>query len=126
LDHCDGQARPSQSNLERALLEEFDRLGLQRPVRQHPVELASGETIHLDIAWPAIRLAVEPGASWFHGGDLRQRGDQARDRACAELGWLIIRFDETLRDDVHAAAVQVAKVHARRTTDHLRPPPEFS
>lgn len=128
LDHCDGQERPAQSNLERSLLEEFGRIGLPRPDRQHPVTLPSGEMIHLDIAWPAIRLAVEPGASWFHGGDLGQRRDQGRDRACAELGWLIIRFDETMRHDVHAAAVQVARVHARRTADHRFPgtPPEFS
>lgn len=130
LDRCDGQERPAQSNLERSLLEEFERIGLQRPVRQHPLVLPSGELIHLDIAWPAIRLAVEPGSSWFHGGDLRQRRDQGRDRACAELGWLIIRFDETMRDDLNAAAVQVARVHARRTADHRTPPslppPKFS
>ncbi len=126
LDRCEGQTRPAQSNLERALLEEFERIGLPRPARQHPLALASGETIHLDIAWPAIRLAVEPGASWFHGGDAGQRRDQARDRACAEVGWLIIRFDETMRDDVRAAATQVTRVHARRCADRRRSTPKFS
>ena len=75
---CD-RARPTQSNLERVLLEALERTGLPRAERQHPLTLATGETIHLDIAWPDIRFAVEPGSSWFHGGDLGQRKDQARE-----------------------------------------------
>ena len=43
-------------------------------------------------------------------------------RGCAELGRLVIRFDETMRNDVHAAAIQVARVHARRTADHHTSP----
>ena len=31
---------------------------------------------------------------WWHGGDARQRLDQARDAACGEVGWQIVRFDE--------------------------------
>ena len=30
------------------------------------------------------------------------RKDHARDRACAELGWQIVRLDEDLRDDLMA------------------------
>ena len=36
--------------------------------------------------------AVEPGHSWWHGGDLGDASDQARDRACDEIGWRIIRL----------------------------------
>ena len=54
--------------------------GLPPPVRQYPLALQNGESIHFDIAWPDVRLAVEPGHSWWHGGDLRQRLDQDRDR----------------------------------------------
>ena len=56
----------------------IERVGLPTPVRQLPLTLPSGEIIHLDLAWPDVRLAVEPGHSWWHGGDLRQRADQAR------------------------------------------------
>ena len=45
--------------------------GLPEPIRQHPLLLLTGELIHLDIAWPEVRLAVEPGHSWWHGGDTR-------------------------------------------------------
>ena len=55
----------------------------------------TGELIHLDLAWIDVRLAVEPGHSWWHGGDLRQRRDQDRDRACAVVGWHVVRYDET-------------------------------
>ena len=68
-------------------------------MRQHPLVLPSGEVIHLDLAWPDVRLAVEPGHSWWHGGDLRQRRDQDRDRACAVVGWHVVRYDESAARD---------------------------
>jgi very-short-patch-repair endonuclease len=125
LERSAHQSLPAQSNLERDLIRQLESIGVARPVRQHALVLPSGSTIHLDIAWPDIRLAVEPGASWFHGGDLGQRRDQDRDRACAEVGWLVIRFDETMREDLTGAARQVARVHARRTAD-LRNMPSSS
>jgi very-short-patch-repair endonuclease len=111
------QDRPAQSNLERDLIQALEEVGLTTPVRQHPLVLNTGETIHIDIAWPQIQLAVEPGASWWHGGDSGQRKDQARDRACSELGWSVIRFDESMRDDLSAAAEQVARIFRQRTRD---------
>lgn len=117
LDGCLDRSRPSQSDLERVLLEALERRALPVPERQFPLVLGSGDAIHLDIAWPAIRLAVEPGGSWWHGGDDGQRRDQARDRACSELGWMVIRFDETLREHPGRAADQVERIHRRRTAD---------
>jgi very-short-patch-repair endonuclease len=119
------QDAPSQSNLERRLLTSIERLGLPRPTRQFPLVIPSGERIHLDIAWPDVRLAVEPGASWWHGGDAGQRRDQTRDRGCAEVGWAVVRFDEEMRLDVDAAARQVGRIHRARTAQ-LRSVSEFS
>lgn len=116
LEHALEQPRPAQSGLEQLVLECIARVGLPPPVRQHPLVLPSGELVHLDIAWPDVRLAVEPGDSWWHGGALRQRKDHARDRACGELGWHIIRFDESLRDDPMSAARQIRRIHATRAT----------
>ena len=89
--------RPAQSGLELDLVDLAAAAGLPTPQRQFPLVVASGETVHLDIAWPAVRLALEPGHSWWHGGDLGQRRDQARDRACGAVGWLVLRFDEPRR-----------------------------
>ena len=65
---------PAQSGLELDVIAIAERAGLPAPVRQHPIVLPNGETIHLDLAWPEVRLAVEPGHSWWHGGDLRHAG----------------------------------------------------
>ena len=115
LDRALGRDRASQSDLERMLLEAIERRGLPAPIRQHPLILPGGEIIHFDIAWPDIRLAVEPGDSWWHGGDLGQRRDQARDRSCIEAGWQVVRFDESMRSHPDAAAAQVNRIHQRRS-----------
>ena len=78
------------------------------PKRQHPDHPGDrARSIHLDIAWPEVRLAVEPGHSWWHGGELRQLRDEARDRACGVVGWHVIRFGEDVRGDLAAAHASV-------------------
>ncbi len=117
LERALTQGRPAQSGLEHDVLRAIEEAGLPTPVRQHPLRLRTGTTIHLDIAWPNIRLGVEPGASWWHGGDVGQRRDQARDRACGEVGWLIVRFDESVRRRRHEIGEQIREIHVRRTAD---------
>jgi very-short-patch-repair endonuclease len=111
------RTRPAQSGLELDVIDLVARADLPEPQRQHPVQLSSGETIHLDVAWPAIRLAVEPGHSWWHGGDLGQRRDQARDRACVAVGWLVVRFDEDVRRDPDRAVRELRSIHRARSLE---------
>jgi len=110
LDH----QRPSQSGLELDVIEAIRRAGLPEPDRQVALTLRSGEMIHLDVAWPQVRLGVEPGHSWWHGGDLRQRADQARDRACDEIGWRIVRCDESVRDELVRFGLQLKIIYDER------------
>lgn len=117
LDHALTQRRPAQSGLEQAVIEALVEVGLPAPVPQHPLILASGDLIHLDIAWPALRLAVEPGAGWWHNGRNGQRRDQGRDRACAEVGWMVARFDESIGSSPRAAAHEVRRIYRRRQHD---------
>jgi hypothetical protein len=92
-------------------------VGLPEPVRQHPLVLRSGEKIHIDVAWPDIQFGLEPGHSWWHGGDLQVRKDIARDNACGEIGWFIRRLDESLRADPVATARLIKALHdSRRET----------
>lgn len=114
LEGSSTRERPAQSHLEMTFIESFARSGLPEPIRQHPLRLRTGETIHLDIAWPDIKLAVEPGAAWFHGGNAGQARDHDRDLACNELGWTIIRLDETFAADPQAASARVARAYHRR------------
>ncbi|MBA3288190.1 MAG: hypothetical protein H0U21_09235 [Acidimicrobiia bacterium] len=109
--------RPAQSGLELDLVDVVEGVGLPPPVRQYSLTLSTGEVIHLDLAWPDVRMAVEPGHSWWHGGDLAMRRDQARDRACAELGWHITRYDEDFRRDPLGTGRQLAAIYRRRLAD---------
>lgn len=117
LEDALGRSRATQSNLERRLIDALEAVGLPTPERQYPLVVASGEVIHLDIAWPDVKLAVEPGHSAFHSARHAVRRDQARDRACVELGWHVVRFDESIRQDFASAARQVERIHAARRRD---------
>jgi very-short-patch-repair endonuclease len=114
LERALPRERPAQSGLELELLDAICRVGLPRPIRQHPLTLIDGDVVHIDIAWPSIRLGVEPGAMWWHGGDDRQRRDQARDVACGEVGWQILRFDETLKREPLEVARRIRRVYRTR------------
>jgi hypothetical protein len=121
LEHALTQGRPAQSGLEQALIEALVDVGLPPPIPQHPLMLASGDVIHLDIAWPTLRLAVEPGAGWWHNGQRGQQRDQSRDRACAEMGWMVARFDESIGPNPGAAALEVQRIYRRRQHDLRNP-----
>ncbi len=120
LQRVERSRRPAQSRFELDVLEVIRRVGLPEPVTQHELTLPSGETIHIDLAWPDVRLGVEPGHSWWHGGDLGQRRDQARDRACDAIGWRIVRFDEEDRKDLPRIGRELQAIHAERVRS-LRP-----
>jgi very-short-patch-repair endonuclease len=108
------RTRPAQSNAEIAFAAALTAFGLPEPERQYPVEISPGLVVHLDLAYPEVKLAIEPGASWWHGGDERARADDRRDRALAELGWQTLRFDEVEQADLDRCARQVVRVHGRR------------
>jgi hypothetical protein len=117
LERTSMRRRPSQSGLELDFVDLVERIGLPTPIRQLPLTLRSGETIHLDLAWPDIRLAIEPGHSWWHGGDQRQRADQSRDRACALVGWHVHRYDEAATRDPAATARELRELYDQRAAD---------
>jgi hypothetical protein len=121
LERTSFMRAPAQSGLELDFVAMIEQVGLPAPVRQLPLTLPSGETIHLDLAWPDVRLAIEPGHSWWHGGDQRQRADQARDRACALVGWHVHRFDEAATADRAATAREIGALYRRRAADLGRP-----
>jgi hypothetical protein len=117
LEKTSFRRRPSHTGLELDFVDMIERVGLPTPTRQHPLLLATGELIHLDLAWPDARLAVEPGHSWWHGGDLRQRLDQAGDRACDVVGWQVERYDQAAQADPWATAQELLAIYRRRVAD---------
>lgn len=114
LEDAAGRTRPAQSGMEVRFARAVEAAGLPAPVRQHRVTLPDGSVIHLDLAWPAVRLAIEPGHSWWHGGDMGKRKDEARDRACSAIGWQVERYDEAAMRDIDAAASEIVAIYSQR------------
>ena len=110
LDRADEQGAPSQSYLERDLIDAVELLGLPALQRQHPLTLSDGRVIRLDAAWPDLRFALEPGASWWHPPG----ADHARDQACLELGWAVMRIDEHMLVDPRQCARSVVSAYRAR------------
>lgn len=114
LQKTSGRKRPSQSGLEMDALEAIRRVGLPEPERQHQVLLRNGEPRHIDLAWPELRYGVEPGHSWWHGGDLGQRRTQSRQRDLEEVGWQTTQFDESMSADLRGAGRQIRNIYDAR------------
>ena len=114
LERTEHRIRPSQSGFELDVIDAIRSVGLPEPERQYPLVLPSDELIHVDIAWPAIQFGLEPGHSWWHGGNVRMNADIARDNACGELGWFIRRLEEDFRSDLHAGAQLVKSLYDAR------------
>ena len=114
LEKASTRERPSQSASEVELALAAVAAGLPEPVRQHQLTLLNGEPIHVDVAWPVVRLGLEPGATFWHSGDEKVRSDHGRDRACDEIGWRIVRFDEVELRDLDSCVRQVVNIYRQR------------
>ncbi len=108
------QRRPAESGLELDLIEALRAVGLPEPIRQHRLDLPNGTQIRVDLAWPAVRLCVEPGHSWWHGGDAAMRRDNERRLGALAIGWETIQLDESLRRDPAAAAAMIRAAYRQR------------
>jgi hypothetical protein len=109
-----GHARPAHSGLELEVAAAAVAAGLPEPVRQHPLRLADGVLIHLDLAWPDLMLGIEPGHSWWHGGARGQRAEQQRKRACAAVGWHVECYDESAARNLEAVGAEIAEIYRQR------------
>ena len=65
--------------------------GLPSPVGQHPVALPLAD-IHIDLAYPDIKLAIELDSYSWHLNRKAMERDRERDNALQMLGWIVLRF----------------------------------
>ena len=65
--------------------------GMPRFVQQHAVVLPFA-TVHLDAAFPELKVAIELDGAAFHGSAEARERDTRRDVALAALGWVVLRF----------------------------------
>lgn len=85
--------------------------GLPTPTREylfHPVR-----RWRFDLAWPAIKVAVEiEGGTWINGGHTRALGyqkDCTKYNAAAELGWVVLRYTPAMLSK-YTTVKQISKV----------------
>jgi hypothetical protein len=107
----------SHSHLELLGLRALLAAGLPRPLLQYEIPLGFG-SIHVDAAWPEVRLAVEFDGAAYHAGRDDWQRDLRRDAALAALGWVVLRFsyaDVTERPS--GCGAQVAAAYGRRRHD---------
>jgi very-short-patch-repair endonuclease len=67
----------------------LSRLGVPRPIRQHPVEWA-GERYRIDFAFPHAMVAVEAQSQRWHSSRQSLVRDARKNNALVALGWSVI------------------------------------
>ncbi|MGY1778016.1 DUF559 domain-containing protein [Geodermatophilus sp. SYSU D00804] len=92
--------------------------GIPPFVQQHRITLTGGRTVHLDAAWPGLRVAVELDGAAFHGSRTQRERDLRRDTALAALGWVVLRFSyRRLTTDPDGCRREIEAVLRRRRTE---------
>ncbi len=106
--------KPADSGLELRVLTALEARGIVL-VRQHPLVLPNGITIHPDGADPSIRWALEIDHVTWHGGRLDAQRDKTRDRQARLLGWEVERVtDQELAEDFNGTIDQIVTLYRRR------------
>ena len=85
------EGAPTDSDSELALRREIDRAGLPPPTHQFPVVLPQA-TIHVDLAYPDVHLAIEVDSYSWHMDKTSFERDRERDAELSLLGWTVLRF----------------------------------
>ena len=86
--HVAGQR--TESRLERVWSDVLLEDGLTGFTTQHDVRDA-GRSVRLDIAWPALKVAIEVDGARFHADALATAADAERTRWLEARGWTVVR-----------------------------------
>lgn len=107
--------RPANSGYEVDVFNGLIRRGVGPLVRQHPIKLPNGISIHPDVVVVGIRWAVEVDHVTWHGGRLDAQRDKARDRQARRIGWQVDRVtDQELDEAFDATLDELAELHLMR------------
>lgn len=91
--------------------------GLPEPLRQYGIALPGG-VLHVDLAWPEVRVAVEFDGAAFHSGRDDWQRDLRRDAALTALGWVVLRFSYAdVTERPARCAAQLAATYRQRLHD---------
>lgn len=87
-ERCDNGPIP-ESVLETRLWKPLTRVGVPRPIRQHPVEW-DGSAYRIDFAFPHAMVAVEAQSHRWHASRASIVRDAHKNNALVTLGWSVI------------------------------------
>lgn len=82
---------PGDSDLETRVLRLLVANGFPPPVQQHRIRLG-GRTFKIDLAYPALRIAIELDGWEFHSSRIAFDEDRARANLLVSHGWTLLRF----------------------------------
>ena len=103
--------RPTMSEHELEFQQALLAGGLPLAMQQYPVTLPNGRTVHLDLAYPDVRLDIEIDHSEWHASITAVEQDKARDLGLAILGWERLRFtDRAIERRLRVCVAMVAAV----------------
>lgn len=102
----DGNTPPG-GEFARLMAEMLVSAGLPMPVFEHRV-IVDGHKYYLDLAWPALMVAVECNDAGSHDTPKAFRRDPMKRNRCERAGWLYLEF--TWWDLVHNSAEVAAQV----------------
>jgi len=92
----------SESGIELLVLDAIIDASLPAPVRQHRVEV-DGARYRIDLAYPAVRLAIEVDGAQHGDVDIRE-SDRTRTARLQAAGWTVVRIRSAhLATDLAAA-----------------------
>lgn len=85
---ADGAAAESERRLHRILRQ----AGITGWVANLPITAVTGQRFEIDVAFPAVKLAIEIDGYAYHSNDARFQGDRTRQNALIASGWRVLRF----------------------------------
>ena len=100
-----------ESRLTRRVLRLIQASALPNPVSLHAIRLPDGRTLHPDLAYPDLLIAIEADSYKHHAHERGWLTDIDRDNVLQGLGWIVLRFtwkDVTTRPDYVIARIAEA------------------
>lgn len=112
-----GTGQFADSGFERRAVALVRRAGLPEPVLQHAVR-DRDFVAYLDLAWPAVRWAVECDSLAHHSGKRAHEWDRSRRRRLKRLGWDVVEvtYDQVTRRGAATGAELRELYEIRRRT----------
>ena len=99
---------PGDSDLETRVLRALVAAGSPIPAQQHRVHL-DGRACRLDLAYPALKLAIELDGWEYHRSRSSFDDDRSRANLLVVLGWTLLRFTSRSTDVDIVAVVEAAR-----------------